>query len=106
LERRTAVHQETLKKWRAIRTERPNQMKKPETTSPEKKRIEPKPGTELKAPPKKTMENRSKLQQREGVEPKEKPRPRPKVDPSEKRDVIEKPSTQSPGRGKDPSKKP
>jgi len=106
MEKRNVVHQETLKKWRAIRTERPNQMKKPETTSPEKKRIEPKPGTELKAPPKKTMENRSKLQQREGIEAKEKPRPRPKVDPSEKRDVIEKPSTQSPGRGKDPSKKP
>ena len=106
MEKRSVVHQETLKKWRAIRTERSNQIKKPETAPPGNRRIEPRPGTEQKAPPKKTMENQSKPQRKEGIEPKEKPRPRPKVDPSEKRDAIEKPTTQSPGKGTNPSKKP
>lgn len=106
MEKRNVVHQETLKKWRAIKTERSNQIKKPETAPPGNRRIEPRPGTEQKAPPKKTMENQSKPQRKEGIEPKEKPRPRPKVDPSEKRDVLEKPTTQGPGKGKNPSKKP
>jgi len=106
MEKRNAVHRETLKKWKAIRTERSNQMKKPETTPPENRRIEPGPGTEQKTPPKKTMENRIKLQHKEGIEPKEKPRPRPKVDAPEKRDTIEKPTTQAPGKGKVSSKNP
>ena len=106
MEKRNVVHQETLKKWRAIRTERSNQMKKPETTPPGNRRIDPRPGTEPKAPPKKTMENQSKPQRKEGIEPKEKPRPRPKIDPSEKRDVLEKPTTQGPGKGKNLSTKP
>jgi hypothetical protein len=106
MEKRNVVHQETLKKWRAIRTERSNPMKKPESAPPGKKRIEPRPGAEQKPPPKKTMENRSKPQRKGGVEPKEKPQPAPKVQTLETRGDIEKPTTQPPGKSKEVSKKP
>jgi hypothetical protein len=55
MEKRNVVYQETLKKWKAIKTERSNQMKKPETTPPGSRKIEPKPGMQQEAPPKKTM---------------------------------------------------
>jgi len=65
MEKRKLVHQETLNKWKAIKTERSNQMRKPETPPPGSRKTEPKPGMEQEAPPKKTMQNRSSLQTRE-----------------------------------------
>jgi hypothetical protein len=65
MEKRKVVHQETLKKWKAIKIERSNQMRKPETPPPGSRKTEPKPGKEQEAPPKKTMQNQSSLQTRE-----------------------------------------
>ncbi len=87
MEKRKVVHQETLKKWKTIKTERSNQMRKPETPPPESRKIEPKPGMEQKAPPKNTMENRSKLQPKEGTGPKEKPQPKTKIERQDNKDV-------------------
>jgi hypothetical protein len=50
MERRKAVHQETLKKWKAIKNERSNQMKKPELIPPEGKKIEPIEKRDIKKP--------------------------------------------------------
>jgi len=55
MEKRKLVHQETLNKWKAIKTERSNQMRKPETPPPGSSKTEPKQGMEQEAPPKKTM---------------------------------------------------
>ncbi len=55
MEKRKVVHQETLNKWKAIKTERSNQMRKPETPPPGSRKTEPKQGMEQEAPPKKTM---------------------------------------------------
>jgi hypothetical protein len=41
--KRKAVYQETIKKWRAIKAERSNQMKKPGASTPGNRKIEPKP---------------------------------------------------------------
>lgn len=50
MERRKAVHQETLKKWKAIKNERSNQMKKPELVPPGGKKIEPIEKRDIKKP--------------------------------------------------------
>jgi hypothetical protein len=102
MEKRKVVHQETLKKWKAIKTEGSNQMRKPEIPPPGSRKIEPKPGMEQKALPKDTMENRSKLQPKERTGPKEKPQPKPKTDDLEKKD-LKKPATQDPNKKKDGS---
>ncbi len=100
MEKRNVVYQKTLKKWKAIKTERSNQMKKHESTAPGSRKIQPKPGMGQKAPPKNTMENRSQLQPKERTEPKEKPQPKPKTDALEKKD-LKKPATQPPNKKKD-----
>jgi len=106
IERRKAVHQETLNKWRKIKTERSNQMKKPEIAPPESRKTEPKPRMEQKTPSRDLMENRDKIHPKDGVEPKEKPQFKPGVDPLEKTDVITKPPTQPPGKSKPPAEQP
>jgi hypothetical protein len=107
IEKRNVVHQETLKKWRTIKTERSNQMKKPEITPPETRKPEPKPRMEQKAPSKDPVENgRNKIQPKDGVQPNEKPQTKPGVEPLEKKDVIKKPTTQPPVKTKIPAEIP
>jgi len=107
MEKRNVVHQETLKKWRTIKTERSNQMKKPEIKPPESRKPEPKPKMEQKAPSKELMENRmNKIRPKDGDQPKEKPQTKPEVEPLDKRDGIKKPSTQPPVKTKIPAENP
>jgi hypothetical protein len=106
IERRQLVHQETLKKWKAIKSERSNQMKKPELVPPGGRKIEPKSGMEGKAPPKNAIENRTKPPTREGLESKDKLQPRPKAEPLEKRETVKKPATQPAVKTKPPAEKP
>jgi FecR protein len=93
VERRKAVYQETLKKWRAIKNERG-------------KNIETKSGVEQKAPPKTLMENKNKVQTKEGVAPNEKPQLKPKTEPLQPRDLMKKPATPPQGKSKDSTEKP
>lgn len=85
MEKRNTVHQETLKKWKAIRTERSNQMKKPEVAPPGTRKIEPKPSVEPK--------------------PQAKPQPQPKIEPQGNKDV-KKPVTPPAAKKKEPPAKP
>jgi hypothetical protein len=106
MERRQVAHQETLRKWKAIRGERPSQLKKPEPVPPGGRKAEPKSGMEQKVPPKNTMENRTTIQTGQGLEPSGKPLPRPKVEPPEKKEAVKKPAAQAPAKQKDPLKRP
>jgi hypothetical protein len=106
IERRQVVHQDTLKKWKAIKSERSNQIKKPELVPPGGRKTEPRSGMERKVPPNNTMDNRTKLQTSQEPESKEKPHPRPKVEPLEKRETVKKPATQPPVKTNPPAEKP
>jgi hypothetical protein len=106
IERRQRVHQETLKKWKAIKSERSNQTKKPEPAPPGGRTIEPKSGIEQKVPSKNAIEDRTKPQTREGLESKDKPQPRPKAESLEKSQTVKKPATQPAVKTKPPAEKP
>ena len=106
IERRQRVHQETLKKWKAIKSERSNQMKKPELAPAGGRTIEPKSGIERKVPPKNAVENRTKLQTKEGLESKDNPQPRTNAEPLEKSQPVKKPATQPAVKTKPPAEKP
>lgn len=94
--KRNTVHQETLKKWKAIRTERSNQMKKPEVAPPGTRNKEPKTGIEQKSPSRTMMEDKAKPQ---------KPQPQPKIEPQGNKDV-KKPANPPPAKKKEPPAKP
>ncbi len=104
MEKRQAVHQETLKKWKALKGERSNPMKKPEGAPPGGKPNIPKPGAEQKRAPRETMETLSKPQKREELEPKQKPQTKPEAEP-EKPKSIQKPPAQPPVKTKVPPEK-
>lgn len=105
MERRQWVHQETLKKWKAIKSEQSNPAKKPGLVPPGGGTVEPKTGTERKVPPKNTMKSRTELQAREGLQSKE-AQPGPKVEPPEKRETLKKPATQPAVKTQPPAEKP